>query len=85
MEEKIKNNEIENYEYEEVKHMSLGAFICVGLAFGLAIGFSVGNFIATNLSHIIPFGFAGGMGACLILGAIGGLFLGIINNRKIKK
>ncbi len=84
MEKKYKNNEIEKeeFEYEEVKHMSLGAFICVGLAFGLAVGFSVGNFISSNLSHIIPFGFAGGMVTCLILGAVGGLVLGIINKRK---
>ena len=87
MEEKIKNNEIEkeNYEYEDVKRLSLSAFICVGLAFGLARGFSVGNFIASNMSHIIPGGFATGMIGCLILGASGGLVLGIINKNKRKK
>ncbi len=87
MEEKIKNNEIEKeeFEYEEVKHMSMGAFIGVGLAFGLAAGFSVGTFIVNSLSHLIPGGFATGMIGCLILGAIGGLILGIVNKSKRKK
>ncbi len=87
MEEKIKNNEIEKaeFEYEEVRHMSMGAFIGVGLAFGLAAGFSVGSFIVNSLSHLIPGGFATGMIGCLILGAIGGLVLGIVNKSKRKK
>lgn len=87
MEEKIKNNEIEseNVEYEDVKHMSIGAFVGVGLAFGLAAGFSVGSLIVNNLSHIIPGGFATGMIGCLVLGAIGGVVLGIINKSKRTK
>ncbi len=85
MEEKIKNTKNEEAEYEEVKHMSMGAFIAVGLAFGLAGGFSLGNMIVKSFSHIIPGGFATGMIGCLILGAVGGAVLGLINKSKRKK
>lgn len=86
MEDKIKNIEIEkqDFEYEDVKRLSIGAFIAVGLAFGLAVGFSVGNFIASSMTFI-PGGFATGMIGCLILGAVGGFVLGIVNKSKRKK
>ncbi len=78
MEEKNKIDEkIETVEYEDVKHMSLGAFIGVGLAFGVAAGFSAGN---------ILFGgnFALGMVTCVALGLVGGLIVGLINKSKRK-
>lgn len=70
----------EKIEYEEVKKLPIGAFIAIGLAFGLAAGFTVGNaFVsAFNIEH----GFAIGMGLSLVVCAIGGLILGIINKRK---
>lgn len=77
--EENKNIE-EKVEYEEVKRLPMGGFIAIGLAFGLAGGFTVGNTFASAFH--IEHGFAIGMGLTLIVGAIGGLVLGIINKRK---
>lgn len=78
MSENKKNDE--KIEYEEVRKLPVGAFIAIGLAFGLAGGFTVGNAFVSAFH--IEHGFAIGMGLTLIVGAIGGLILGIINKRK---
>lgn len=70
----------EKIEYEEVKKLPVGAFVAIGVAFGLAGGFTVGNAFAGTFN--IEHGFAIGMGLTLIVGAIGGLILGIINKKK---
>ena len=73
-ENKIPMQEEETVEYEDVKHLPLVAFIAIGLAFGIAGGFSAGNLIFGN--------FALGMAVFGIVGFIGGLTLGLINRKK---
>ena len=63
-------------EYEDVKRMPLGAFIGIGLAFGVACGFSAGKFLFKS--------FPLGMGVFLVLGLIGGFIFGLINKNKRK-
>ncbi|MBO5929994.1 MAG: hypothetical protein J6Q27_01705 [Clostridia bacterium] len=66
--------EEEKVEYEDVKHLSLGSFIGIGLAFGVAAGFSAGNLLFGS--------FARGMAICVAAGLVGGMIIGIINKRK---
>ncbi|MBQ4087761.1 MAG: hypothetical protein IJC78_05900 [Clostridia bacterium] len=73
-ENKIPVQEEETVEYEDVKHLPLGAFIGIGLAFGVAGGFSAGNLIFGN--------FALGMAVFGVVGLLGGLILGLINGKK---
>ena len=68
--------EQEEIEYEDVKHLSMGAFITIGLAFGVAAGFSAGN--------ILFGGLALGMAVCVIAGVVGGMILGLVNKSKRK-
>ncbi len=74
----------EKIEYEEVRHLPLGAFVAIGLAFGLAAGFTVGNAVAGTFPELTH-GFGVGMALSLVVGALGGLVLGIINNKKRNK
>ncbi len=79
MEEKMKANEtvseeVETIEYEEVKHLSMGAFLGIGLAFGVAAGFSAGNLLFGSLLR--------GMAIFVTLGLLGGLIMGLINKKK---
>ena len=89
MEENAKNINQENIdieEYEEVKRLPLGAFIGIGLAFGVAAGFSVGNLLIDQMFGNTPtHGFALGMIFCIAAGFLGGLILGLINKSKSKK
>lgn len=89
MEENTKNTNHENIdtvEYEEVKKLPLGAFIGIGLAFGVAAGFSVGNLLIDQMFGSTPRnGFALGMIFCIAAGFLGGLILGLINKAKSKK
>jgi hypothetical protein len=73
----LANNEPEMIEYEDVKRLPIGAFVGIGLAFGVAAGFSAGN---------ILFGgnFLLGMSVCIALGLLGGLIVGFINRQKKK-
>ena len=83
---KITQPEVENddvIEYEDVKRLSLGAFIAIGLAFGVAAGFSVGNLLINQM--FIEGGMFIGMGFCVAAGLIGGLVLGLINRAKAQK
>ncbi len=73
-ENKIPMQEEEFVEYEDVNHLPIAAFIAIGLAFGIAAGFSAGNLIFGN--------FLMGMGVFVALGLVGGLVLGLINKRK---
>lgn len=74
MEEKNKIESQEKIEYEEVKHMPLGAFVGIGLAFGLAGGISAGN---------ILFGSVGlGMTIFITLGLVAGFVVGLINKKR---
>ena len=73
-ENKIPVQEEETVEYEDVKHLPLGAFIAIGLAFGIAAGFSAGNLIFGN--------FILGMGVFGAIGLVGGVVLGLINGKK---
>jgi len=86
---KITQPEIENddvVEYEDVKHLSIGAFIGIGLAFGVAAGFSVGNLLINQMfDGDGPLGMFIGMGFCVVAGLVGGLVLGLINRAKSKK
>lgn len=66
--------EEETVEYEEVKHLPIPAFLAIGLAFGIAAGFSAGNLIFGS--------FGIGMGVFIALGLLGGLILGLINKSK---
>lgn len=89
MEENTKNTIQENVdkeEYEEVKRLPIGAFIGIGLAFGVAAGFSVGNLLIDQMFGDTPRnGFALGMIFCIAAGFLGGLILGLINKSKAKK
>lgn len=92
MEENTKIIEAENtendniIEYEEVKKLSLGAFIGIGFAFGLAAGFSLGNLLINQMfGDMKTTGFAIGMVFCIVVGSLGGLVLGLINKSKSKK
>ena len=89
MEENTKNTQIENddvIEYEEVKKLPLGAFIGIGLAFGVAAGFSLGNLLINQMfGDMAKSGFAIGMVFCIVVGSLGGLALGLINKSKAKK
>ena len=67
-------NEEETVEYEDVKHLSMGSFIGIGLAFGVAAGFSAGNLLFGD--------FARGMLICVTAGLVGGIIIGVINKRK---
>lgn len=73
-ENKIPMQEEEMVEYEDVKHLPLAAFVAIGLAFGVAAGFSAGNLIFGN--------FMIGMGIFTTLGLVGGVVLGLINKSK---
>lgn len=67
-------------EYEDVKRLPLGAFIGIGLAFGVAAGFSLGNLLISKMfGHNIENGFLVGMTFCIAAGIVGGLILGLIN------
>ena len=72
----VQEEDADVIEYEDVKRMPMGAFIGVGLAFGVAAGFSAGNLLFGN--------FAFGMGIFLVLGLIGGLVFGLVNKSKRK-
>lgn len=89
MEENTKNTQVENddvIEYEEVKKLPLGAFIGIGLAFGVAAGFSLGNLLINQMfGDMATTGFAIGMVFCIVVGSLGGLALGLINKSKAKK
>lgn len=92
MEENTKNIQSENIEnddtieYEEVKKLPLGAFIGIGFAFGLAAGFSLGNLLINQMfGDMKSTGFAIGMVFCIVVGSLGGLVLGLINQAKSKK
>lgn len=83
---KITQPELDNddvVEYEDVKRLSLGAFIAIGLAFGVAAGFSVGNLLINQM--FIDGGMWIGMGFCVAAGLLGGLTLGLINKAKSQK
>lgn len=84
---KVNNQETDDsVEYEEVKKLPLGAFIGIGLAFGLAAGFSVGNLLIDQMfGNMQANGFALGMIFCIAAGFLGGLALGLINKVKSKK
>ena len=88
MEENTKKVQVENsdeIEYEDVKRLPLGAFIGIGLAFGVAAGFSLGNLLISKMfGHNIENGFLVGMTFCVVAGIAGGLILGLIN-KAIKK
>ena len=72
-------------EYEDIKRLPLGAFIGIGLAFGVAAGFSLGNLLISKMfGHNIENGFFVGMSFCVVAGVVGGLILGLIN-KAIKK
>ena len=73
-ENKIQLQEEETVEYEDVKRLPLTAFIAIGIAFGVAGGFSAGNLIFGN--------FALGMAVFGVVGLVGGLILGMINRRR---
>ncbi len=91
--EEIKNitqpensEENETIEYEEVHKLSLGAFIGIGFAFGVAAGFSLGNLLINQMfGDMVTTGFAIGMAFCITVGSLGGLTLGLINRSKSKK
>lgn len=68
--------EQEEIEYEDVKHLSMGAFITIGLAFGVAAGFSAGNILFGSLTL--------GMAICIAAGIVGGVILGLVNKSKRK-
>lgn len=68
--------EQEEIEYEDVKHLSMGAFITIGLAFGVAAGFSAGNILFGSLAL--------GMTVCVMAGVVGGVILGLVNKSKRK-
>lgn len=86
---KITQPEVDNddvIEYEEVMKLPMGAFIGIGLAFGVAAGFSVGNLLISQMfGEGIENGFLLGMTFCVVVGLIGGLALGLINKSKAKK
>ncbi len=67
-------HEEEKVQYEDVKHLSMGGFIGIGLAFGVAAGFSAGNLLFGD--------FALGMAICVAAGILGGIIIGLINKRK---
>lgn len=67
-------NEEETVEYEDVKHLSMGGFIGIGLAFGVAAGFSAGNLLFGDFTR--------GMLICVAAGIVGGIIIGAINKRK---
>jgi len=67
-------NEEEKVEYEDVKHLSMGSFIGIGFAFGVAAGFSAGNLLFGDFTR--------GMLICVATGILGGLIIGFINKRK---
>ena len=74
MEENKKNlQESEPIEYEDVKHLSMGAFVGLGAALGVAIGVSIGNMLLNN--------FLLSVGAFAGIGMISGVVLGILNKR----
>lgn len=72
----VQEEDTEEVEYEDVKRMPMGAFVAIGLAFGVAAGFSAGNLLFGS--------FALGMGVFLGLGLIGGLVFGLVNKTKRK-
>lgn len=74
--DKIVTEETEKEEYEDVKRLPIGAFIGIGLAFGVAAGFSAGNLLFGN--------FLRGMIICVCAGLLGGLIIGLINKNKRK-
>ena len=80
----IKNDKIEEVEYESAKKLPMGAFLGIGLAFGVATGFSVGNLLINKMFGEIEAGFAVGMIFCIGGGSRGGLALGLINKKKSK-
>ncbi len=65
----------EEIEYEDVKHLPLAAFLAIGLAFGVAAGFSAGNLLFDGK-------FTLGMIFFVCVGLIGGLVVGLINKKK---
>ena len=73
---KIVTEDTEKVEYEDVKRLSLGGFIGIGFAFGVAAGFSAGNLLFGN--------FLRGMIICVVAGLLGGLIIGLINKNKGK-
>ena len=76
MEENKNLTQEEIIEYEDVKRLPVAAFLLIGLAFGIAAGFSAGNLIFDH--------FGLGMGVCVALGLLGGLIVGLINKNKRK-
>lgn len=72
----VVSDEQEKIEYEDVKHLPLGAFIGIGFAFGVAAGFSAGNLLFGS--------FLRGMIICIAAGLLGGLIIGLIN-KNIRK
>lgn len=67
-------HEEETVEYEDVKHLSMGSFIGIGFAFGVAAGFSAGNLLFGD--------FTLGMLICVAAGIVGGLIIGLINKKR---
>ncbi len=78
MDENKVNLQEEEIEYEDVKHLPVSAFLAIGLAFGIAAGFSAGNLLFDG--H-----FAFGMGFFVCVGLVGGLIVGLINKKKSNK
>lgn len=75
--EKIAATETEPVEYEDVKRLPMGAFIGIGIVFGVVLGFSARNLL-------FPGNFLLGMGVCVAAGIFVGVILGLFNKNKKK-